>query len=46
MKYFIVIQPEAEFDLDDAPDYLEGKRKGLGFSLLEEITDILSIYRR
>lgn len=42
-NYTVIIQPEAEFDLDEAHEYLESRKKGLGFGLLEEITDLLTI---
>ncbi len=42
-KYTVIIQPEAEFDLDDAYDYLESQKKDLGFDLLAEVADILQI---
>jgi plasmid stabilization system protein ParE len=40
-QYNVIIQPEAEQDLDDAFEYLEAQQKGLGFQLLAELTDIL-----
>ena len=40
-QYNVIIQPEAEQDLDDAFEYLESQQKGLGFQLLAELTDIL-----
>lgn len=41
--FSIIIQPEAELDLDDAHLYLEDQKAGLGFDLLAEISDILEI---
>ncbi len=40
--YIVIIQPEAEADLDDAYNYLESRRVGLGFDLLEELAQLLS----
>jgi len=40
--FTVIIQPEAEMDLDDAYDYLQSRKKGLGFDLLEEISDIIA----
>ena len=41
--YSIIIQPEAELDLDDAHLYLEDQKAGLGFDLLAEISDTIGI---
>ena len=40
-QYNVIIQPEAEQDLDDAFEYLENQQKGLRFQLLAELIDIL-----
>ncbi len=39
--YSVIIQAEAELDLDDAHIYLEDQKAGLGFDLLAEISDIV-----
>ncbi len=41
--YHIIIQPEAEQDLDEAYQYLEGQRTGLGFELLADLTEIVEL---
>ncbi|MFT4760612.1 MAG: toxin ParE1/3/4 [Paraglaciecola sp.] len=41
--YNVIVLPAAEMDLDDAYDYLESKKKNLGFDLLAEVADILQI---
>lgn len=43
MSYTVIIQPEAENDLDEAYEYLESRNLGLGFDLLEEITNIIDL---
>ena len=35
--YNVIIQPEAEADLDDAFEYLEAQKPTLGFDLLAEV---------
>ena len=40
-NYHVIIQPEAEADLDEAFEYLQGVKKNLGFDLLERLTDIV-----
>ena len=42
-NYSVIIQPEAEQDLDEAYAYLEGQKTGLGFQLLADITEILEL---
>lgn len=37
MSYEIVLQSEAIWDLQDAFEWYERKRKGLGFEFIEEI---------
>ena len=41
--YNVIIQPEAEQDLDEAYAYLEEQQSGLGFQLLADITEILEL---
>ncbi len=41
--YLVIIQPEAELDLDEAYEYLEGQQIGLGFELLAEIADAITV---
>ena len=41
--YHVIIQPEAEQDLDEAYQYLEGQRTGLGFELLADLTEIVEL---
>ena len=41
--YNVIIQPEAEADLDDAFEYLEAQKSTLGFDLLAEVVTILEI---
>lgn len=41
MNYQVIIQPEAEIELDDAYDYLNGVRPNLGFDLLELVADVV-----
>ncbi|MDF1867528.1 MAG: type II toxin-antitoxin system RelE/ParE family toxin [Saprospiraceae bacterium] len=41
--YTVIIQPEAEADLDDAFEYLEAQKPTLGFDLLAEVVTILEI---
>ncbi len=42
-SYYVIIQPEAEHDLDDAYEYLETQKQTLGFDLLAEVATILEI---
>jgi len=42
-KYNVIIQPEAEAELDDAFDYLESKQTTLGFDLLAEVADTIQL---
>jgi plasmid stabilization system protein ParE len=42
-SYLIIIQPEAELDLDEAYEYLEQQRIGLGFELLASISDAIAL---
>ena len=39
--YTVIIQPEAELDLDDAYEYFERQRAGLGTDVLAEVVDII-----
>ena len=39
--YTVIIQPEAELDLDDAYEYFERQRAGLGTDVLAGIVDII-----
>lgn len=41
--YHVIIQPEAEQDLDEAYAYLEGQRTGLGFDLLADLTEVIEL---
>jgi hypothetical protein len=41
--YSVIIQPEAETDLDEAFHYLEEQQNGLGFQFLEAITNLVLI---
>ena len=41
--YHVIIQPEAEQDLDEAYQYLEGQKTGLGFELLADLTEIVEL---
>lgn len=41
--YTVIIQPEAESDLDEAFQYLEKQQTGLGFQFLEAITNLVLI---
>lgn len=36
----VIIQPEAEQDLDELYAYLEEQQSGLGFQMLSEITQL------
>lgn len=40
-NYHVILQPEAEADLDEAFEYLQGAKKNLGFDLLEKLTDVI-----
>ena len=42
-KYTVIIQPEAEADLDEAFEYLENIKPNLGFGLLAEVSDIIGL---
>lgn len=42
-NYTTIILPEAKVDLDEAFAYLEGEKPTLGFDLLAEFADILTI---
>ena len=42
-KFTVIIQPEAEQDLDEAYKYLEDQKVGLGFELLEEVTEVVEV---
>ncbi len=42
-KFTVIIQPEAEKDLDEAYEHLESQKPGLGFDLLEQVTDVVDI---
>ena len=42
-KFNLIIQPEAESELDGAFDYLESKQVTLGFDLLAEVADTIYI---
>lgn len=41
--YNLIIQPEAEADLDEAYDYLEAQKAGLGFEFLASLTDVTTL---
>lgn len=41
--YLVIIQPEAEQDLDEAFAYLEAQRIGLGFDLLAAVADAVEV---
>lgn len=41
--YHVIIQPEAEQDLDEAYAYLEAQQPGLGFQLLANLTDTIEL---
>ena len=43
--YNVIIQPEAELDLDGAFEYLESQKSTLGFDLLAEVVAILEILK-
>jgi len=42
-NYNVIIQPEAELDLDEAHVYLETQQTGLGFQFLTDLTEILEL---
>lgn len=42
-NYNVIIQPEAEQDLDEAYAYLEAQQPGLGFQLLADLTETLEL---
>ncbi len=41
--YLVIIQPEAEQDLDEAFEYLEQKQVGLGFNLLVAVANAITV---
>ena len=41
--YQLIIQPEAEADLDEAYAYLEEQKAGLGFEFLASLTDVTTL---
>ena len=41
--FIVVIQPEAEQDIDEAYNYLEGERQGLGFEFLADLAQIIEM---
>ena len=41
--YNVIIQPEAEKDLDELYDYFEDQRSGLGFDLLAQLTEVIQL---
>lgn len=42
-NYNVIIQPEAELDLDEAHAYFEEQRSGLGFEFLADLTETLEL---
>lgn len=42
-NHSVIIQPEAETDLDEAYFYLESQKSGLGFELLSFLSEILEL---
>lgn len=42
-NYRVIIQPDAEQDLDEAYEYMEKQKAGLGFELLEEVTSVVEV---
>lgn len=42
-NYSVIIQPEAELDLDEAFEYLEDQQAGLGFDLLAAFVDVIDV---
>ena len=42
-SFNVIIQPEAEADLDEAYQYFEQQKSGLGFQLLEDFTEVLEL---
>lgn len=42
-SYTVIIQPEAEQDMDDAFEFYEKQQPGLGFQLLEGIAEVAMI---
>lgn len=42
-SFNVIIQPEAEIDLDEAYEYFEQQKSGLGFQLLEDLTEVLEL---
>ena len=43
MAYNVIIQPQAELELDDAYNYYDEQKIGLGFDFLEQFVDVLEI---
>lgn len=41
--YSVIIQPEAEQDLDTVYHYFESQKPGLGFEFLAEITETIEV---
>ncbi len=44
--YNVIIQPEAEKDLDEAYEYMEAQQPSLGFDLLEELVYVFEILEK
>ncbi|MEZ4995200.1 MAG: type II toxin-antitoxin system RelE/ParE family toxin [Saprospiraceae bacterium] len=42
-SFNVIIQPEAEADLDEAYQYFEQQKSRLGFQLLEDLTEVLEL---
>lgn len=42
-SFNVIIQPEAEADLDEAYQYFEQQKSGLGFQLPEDITEVFEL---
>lgn len=42
-NYLVIIQPEAEFDLDEAYAYLEEQQPRLGFEMLAKLTETIEL---
>ncbi len=45
MSYPLIVEPEAEFDLEDAAHWYNGQRPGLGQEFLEEVEDVFDRIR-
>lgn len=41
--YLLIIQPEAETDLDNAYEYFEAHKAGLGFEFLASLTEVTEL---